>query len=425
MPGEGVVAVIKSEALNALTAAAIALPGLLQQAKAAEPPLKFETDFQYGHYSESNDRIDVDIYQGMAVIPVSQSLALKANWVVDTFSGATPVLTMPAEVAQTITGASGISAVDGSKTVTESATAIEVMTGASTRETRYGVDLGLSYYLDNLTVNISGSRSEEPDYLSHAYHIGMEWQFNKKLNSLTLGFGQNFDEIEPNTRRLQAQKSDHHVQLGFSQVLSKKSVLRISTHYTYSEGYLSNPYKKVFIQNLGSGLLDSGGFNNVYYEQRPDKRHQCAVSIGYIHYLSTLDSAFHLDYRYYRDSWDIDSHTFEMVYQQPLAKGWMLTPRLRYYSQSQASFYQLFYSQAGDDHYYSSDFRLAGFGTLSGGIKLAKDWQLKSPVSEAILFETGFEYSAHAAALQLGGQTAADLTDFNYLLFTASINLTF
>jgi len=420
------VAAIKSDTIKALTAAALSLPGMLAKAEAAQVSTQAFADFQYGHYQESDDRISVDIYQGIIVLPVSKSIELQSTWVVDTFSGATPVLTMPDSAAESTTGASGINGVDSSKNVNADEQSVQVMTGASTRETRYGVDLGFSYFLDNLTLHASGSRSEEPDYLSHGYHLGMDWEFNQKFNTISLGFGQNFDQIEPTTRSLSEEKTDHHFQLGFSQITSKKSLLRLSANYTLSKGYLSNPYKKVFIQGLAVGSdLQNGGFNKVFYENRPDKRNQWSVSLGYIQYFSALDSSLHLDYRFFTDSWDIVSHTLEAVYHQPLAKGWMLIPRLRYYTQTDAHFHQNYYSEARADNHYSSDFRLAEFGSLGGGLKLTKEWQRVSSLTESIKLEAGFEYTAHAANLKLGHHRSSSVTDFEYVLFTAAIKIQF
>jgi len=421
------VAVIKSEAIQALTAAALALPGMLPTAaEATQLETSITSDFQYGHYQESDNRISVDIFQGIVSIPVSNSLEIQTTWVVDTFSGATPVLTMPASSAHNSTGASGINGVDVSHLAIADEPVVQVMTGASTRETRYGVDLGFSYILDDLTFHASANRSEEPDYLSHGYHTGVDWEFNQKFTTLSIGFGQNFDEIKPTTRLLNSKKTDYHAELGFSQVISKQSLLHAGINYTYSHGYLSNPYKKVFIQGntMGSGL-ESGGFSHVFYENRPNNRDQWSMSIGYIQYVAALDGAIHFDYRFFADSWDISSHTFQAVYHQPIAKGWMLTPRVRCYSQTAANFYQSFYTAPRIDNTYSSDFRLAGFGTLSGGVMLTKEWQAISTFIETIKLELGFEYSTHAADLQLGGKIGTDVTDFNYLLFTSSLKIKF
>ena len=426
MQAVAVVAVIKSDAIQALTVAALALPGMVQKAEAVQLETSPKIDFQYGRYQESDDRIKVNIYQGIAIIPVSSTLEIQTNWVVDTFSGATPVLTMPEASAVISTGASGISGVDGLNPVTEDDEAVQVMTGASTRETRYGVDLGFNYILDALSFHASGSRSKEPDYLSHGYQVGLGWEFNQKFNTLSLGFGQNFDQIDPTTRSLNKEKTDRHFELGFSQIVSKKSLLRLSANYTHSNGYLSNPYKKVFIQGLAEDNgLQSGGFTNVFHENRPDKRDQWSVSLGYIQYFSALDSALHLDYRFFTDNWNIHSHTFEAVYHQPLAKGWMLIPRVRYYTQSNADFYKVFYDAPRSDNNYSSDFRLARFGTLSGGLNLSKEWQGISKYTESIKLELGFEYSSHAANLKLGGKTATDITDLEYVLFTSTIKVEF
>jgi uncharacterized protein DUF3570 len=423
---EAVVAVARNNPLTALTAAALSLPGVLPVTQAAQVEKQIKSEFQFGRYEESSDRITVDIYQGNFIIPIAKHLQAKADWTVDTFSGATPVLTMPNSVAQVTTGASGINGVDGSKTVTSNEQAIQVMTGASTRETRYGANLGLSYFIDDLSFHASGSRSKEPDYLSHGYHLGIDWEFNQKLNTLSIGFGQNFDRVEPTTRSLIEHKTDHHVQLDFSQILSKESLLRLSANYTHNDGFLSNPYKKVFIQNLNtdSGLVN-GGFDKVYYENRPGNRNQWSVSLGLIHYISWSDAALHLDYRYFTDNWGIDSHAFEAIVHQPLGNGWMVIPRVRYYSQTAAEFFQPFYSAPRSDNHYSSDFRLAGFGTLSGGLKLTKEWQRINELTESIKLEAGVEYSTHAANLQLGGQTASDITDLNYVLFTGALKISF
>lgn len=420
-----VVVVFKSDAIKALTIAALGLPGMCPTAKAVSIG-KINTDFQYGRYEESDDRISVDVFQATAVIPVSTVLEIQTNWVLDTFSGATPVLTMPQDSAQILTGASGISGVDSGHVVTENDQSVQVMTGASMRETRYGVDLGLRYQLDDLDFHASASRSEEPDYLSHSYQVGFDWGFNQKFNTLSLGFGQSYSEIEPTTRPLSEDKIDHHFEIGFSQIVSKKSLLRLSANYSHSSGYLSNPYKKVFVQGGESDIeLQSGGFSHVFYENRPEQRDQWSVSIGYIQYFSLLDSAFHLDYRFYQDSWSIASHTFEAVYHQPIAKHWMLIPRIRYYTQSKADFYQAFYQTTRNDSHYSSDFRLAGFGSLGGGLKLSREWKSLNKYAESITLEFGFEYSVHAADLQLGGEKFSNITDFDYGLFTSAVKVKF
>ena len=125
-----------------------------------------------------------------------------------------------------------------------------------------------------------------------------------------------------------------------------------------------------------------------------------------------------------------------MSWHQPIADGWQVIPRFRYYSQDKADFYQpVFDGDSGIDPStglfgaknlasYSSDYRLAGFGTLSGGIKLSKEFTELKPLTQ-LKFQTGFEYYAHKAEYQLGGNNLGTFADFGYYLVTASFNLKF
>src|SRR5439155_12996659 len=83
---------------------------------------------------------------------------------------------------------------------------------------------------------------------------------------------------------------------------------------------------------------------------------------------------------------------------QPLGGGWTITPRIRYYSQEAADFYRPFLiskqaaetpvidEETGDfigirpydpkklPANFSSDHRLSGYGALSGGVTVAKEF---------------------------------------------------
>ncbi|MGR8931519.1 MAG: DUF3570 domain-containing protein [Gammaproteobacteria bacterium] len=419
-------AATRSNTLKALTTAALALPGVSAPAHAKELLSKPTVSLQYGHYQENAKRIAVDIYQGSAVLPISKTISLTAGWVVDSFAGATPVLTLPYNLADTTSGASGINQVDSSMTATGTEQPVQVMTGASMSETRHGVELGIGHSMDNLTLHAAGARSEEPDYMSYSYQIGAERDLNNKLTTVSFEFSQNFDTIEPTTRLIREEKNDLSFKIGVSQIVDKGTVLRAGVNYLHSDGYLSNPYKKVFVQGLTDNIdLQSGGFNQVYYEKRPNNREQWAISLGYIQYLSSSDSALHLDYRYFIDNWKIQSHTLKIAYHQPIAKGWVLQPNIRYYSQTDASFYDDYFIEPRSDGHYSSDFRLAGFGSLTGGFNLSREWLNNTYLTESVKLELGFDYTTHAAGLKFDGQTASDVTDFSYILVRSSIEIRF
>ncbi|HXG28981.1 MAG TPA: DUF3570 domain-containing protein, partial [Nevskiales bacterium] len=91
------------------------------------------------------------------------------------------------------------------------------------------------------------------------------------------------------------------------------------------------------------------------------------------------DAALHADYRLYDDDWDVTAHTLDLAWHQNLPGGWRVVPGLRWYSQSQAFFYEPFYAAPRGDGFASSDYRLSPFGALSlslGVNKAVDGWVL-------------------------------------------------
>jgi hypothetical protein len=100
-------------------------------------------------------------------------------------------------------------------------------------------------------------------------------------------------------------------------------------------------------------------------DERPSDRNQLAWLTRLRHHFGDVDGTVHLDYQYYIDDWEINSHTLELAWYQDLFERITLIPSLRYYSQSQAYFYAPFYTSARSDGLRSSDYRLSPFGALS------------------------------------------------------------
>ncbi len=66
---------------------------------------------------------------------------------------------------------------------------------------------------------------------------------------------------------------------------------------------------------------------------------------------------------------------------------------------------------------YSSDHRLSGFGSLSGGVTISKQF------AKGLTLETGFEYYTHQGSLKIGGGGEASYADFDYWLANAAIKV--
>lgn len=217
------------------------------------------------------------------------------------------------------------------------------------------------------------------------------------------------------------------------------------------------------------------------FEQRPEVRNQWNGSLRYVQHIESLDAAIHAGYRIYSDDWGITSHTFDADWVQPVGMGWSITPRVRYYSQDQADFYtpMLFTNQkfekqdpifddsgrlvqvdlySGNEYSYdentdqlydtqgnlvagdkreklalnpktqlfnrnklpqnfSSDHRLSGYGALSGGVTVTKQF------TKGVALDLGFEYYTHQGSFKLGGGGENSFADFNYWTANAALSV--
>jgi hypothetical protein len=254
---------------------------------------------------------------------------------------------------------------------------------------------------------------------------------------------------------LYGKRQDWGSQLGLTQVLNKNAVLELGMGYTRSTGYMANPYKLVYVF---SGALEVGQDPNqpILYqsgqgrlEKRPEERNQFNWNLGYKQYLPPFDAALHVDYHFAHDDWGINAHTFEADWVQPLGSGWSVTPNVRYYSQSGADFYTPFLTIVGTGYdtpvrdangnpildgdgnpttmhvdttkklpdYYSSDQRLSGFGALSGGLTVAKQF------AKGISLQTGFEYYIHQGSLKIGGGGEQGFANYDYWVANAALKI--
>ncbi|MDP3331354.1 MAG: DUF3570 domain-containing protein [Methylococcaceae bacterium] len=255
---------------------------------------------------------------------------------------------------------------------------------------------------------------------------------------------------------LSGNRQDWAANLGLTQILYKDALVKFGAGYTRSTGYMANPYKVVsvfFVESADPLANDEiGPFNGVpsstipyvgsikpFLEQRPNVRDQWNFSTGYVQYINPLDAALHFDYRFFHDDWGIDAHTFEADWVQPLGSGWTVTPRLRYYTQDAADFYTPYliskqpkksFKQDADDNtvetpydasklpaHFSSDHRLSGYGALSGGLVLTKQF------AKGLTLEAGFEYYNHKGSFKLGSGGESDYADFSYYTANAALKV--
>ena len=353
-----------SPRLAALTAAAMALPGVHARAADAQGELPWGVDATHLEYSESGSRMNVRVNQASAVAPLGDAVQLKVNGIQDLMSGASPIFNAP--------GPGGRPQ--------------QVLTGASVRDRRNAGDVGLDIGLGEGRLTLRQGWSSETDYKSTWTSIEGRHDLNQKNTTLAVGAAISDDGVSshdaPDDFRTRI-KRDLYV--GVTQLVDERSLVQVSLEYSYSNGFLSDPYKLVFVQS--GGLLA---------DARPAQRRQTAASFKYLTYATPLDSALEAKGSLSNDNWGIRSGALELQWKKELPGEWRVNAGARYYAQSSADFYApLYLLPPGDTH--SSDYRLAGFGSIAWLAGVTKN------ITPHFSIELAAERSYRRAGLRWGG----------------------
>ncbi len=344
---------------------------------------------------------------------------------------------------------------------------VQTLSSASP-ETRKQGDLRFGYDWDEASLDVGAGTSAENDYNSSYGNVSGRLDFNQKLTSVNFGtsytasnteamldhdaapyiekstFGTRVQSLPNGVKLVTGSKQDWSGSLGLTQILNKSALVEGNVSYTASSGYMANPYKTVAVlfvdpnQKLGaSGQLN--GSMLAFLEQRPGERNQWTESLRYVQHIEPFDASLHLDYRFYHDDWGINAHTLSADWIQPIGKSWSVTPRVRYYSQNAASFYtpyvvskqaastvtfdvngnpvRTIYDPKLLPQNYSSDYRLSGYGALSGGLTVTKKF------AKGLELQAGVEYYTHAGSLKLGGGGEGSYADFDGYLVNAALKV--
>jgi hypothetical protein len=142
---------------------------------------------------------------------------------------------------------------------------------------------------------------------------------------------------------------------GLTHVLTPRTVVDLAANLTHQTGFLATTWHSVFVNGIEIS------------ENVPDTRWRRSIT-SRIKYSLGEDNAVELGYRFYDDSWDIRSHTYELTFSQYLFdRRLLLEPNYRYYDQRGASFYDTSFLRPLE--FMSSDPDLGGFDGRSAGLK--------------------------------------------------------
>ncbi len=82
-------------------------------------------------------------------------------------------------------------------------------------------------------------------------------------------------------------------------------------------------------------------------------------------------------------------------------------------------FYQPYFLTDRNDGYYTSDYRMAEFGSLSGGVRLSKRFE------SHIKIDAGIEYYRRESSWAFNGSNENSFADYSYTMATFTLSYTF
>lgn len=350
----------------ALIAAALALPGILPStAHAQAAPDQGVVALRYYDYRDwqpGASRMTVRSPTLYALLPLSDTATLEGSVTHDTMSGASPLF------HNTLSGASGLGVTDY----------------------RTAGDFKYTKYLDGDALAVGAAYSDERDYVSRAGLFEWRHWSDDRNRTYVVGVGATHDRIDSsNGVALHKRRETFDLLVGVTQVLNAQSIVESSITYSQGRGYYSDPYK----------LLDT----------RPDHRRVLAWLTRYNHHWPELDATVRVSYRYLHDSFGDQSHAIEASWVQSLPEGFVVTPTLRYYTQSAANFYfdPPFPQGAVEGRPYTADTRLSAFGAITAGLRVAK------AIGPDVTIDVALNFYRQRSDWRVGGSGSPDLLPFS------------
>lgn len=298
-------------------------------------------------YREDNDRISIDTTAMLIEGRPTQSTLLRARYIYDAISGASPIGTPPSK------GTHGVPL-------------------AKLEDYRNALNFGVDQQWRGHTFAPQFSYSTEHDYESFGAAYTHSFEFNQKNTRVSAGLSHDFDSVlNGSFKRAWQAKDATDGLLGISQLLGPRTILSANFTYGYTTGYLEDPYKRI--------AFESYSRNAGFRENRPAHKSRGVALLTLTQFITPADASVELSYRYHQDSFDISAHTAGLMWNQKIGKHVVVSPFVRYHTQGAADFYYALVPTALGDpiapnantpSYYSADYRLSALDTWTAGVHM-------------------------------------------------------
>ncbi|WP_378185158.1 DUF3570 domain-containing protein [Aquimarina sp. W85] len=254
--------------------------------------------------------------------------------------------------------------------------------GASKSDVLSTMKLAYSHSSDNRTTlwSVNTAIATEYDYFSIGFGGSFTKLFNQKNTELSANVNVYLDTwnaIYPSELRdlpsftpfENESRNSFSFGLGFSQILSQKLQGSLALDVTYQEGLLSTPFQRVQFLDIPDLVIQNFTYADDI-ERLPNSRLKIAGGAR-LHYYVNEKIVLRSFYRFYKDDWNIGSHTASIEMPYKLTDKFTVYPSYRFYTQSAADYFAAFNKHVSTQTYYTSDYDLSEFKANQFGLGIS------------------------------------------------------
>jgi len=244
-----------------------------------------------------------------------------------------------------------------------SSASIDVITTASPySEERTQWSLGMDYLRGNTTMSVGYTSSVESDFDAKTYSFTVSQDMFGDMTTLTLSYAIGDDLVGRSDDPSFEQDVDRQFYgVGLTQILTRNLIATLNFETITDEGFLNNPYRSVRYADAGSAIGYS--FEPELY---PNTRTSNAVGLS-MRYFLPYRAALEVNYRYFTDTWNIESNTASIEYTHPIGPftGYA---KYRYHDQTGAHFYSDLFPRPEATNFRGRDKELSPLTSQTFGI---------------------------------------------------------
>lgn len=142
----------------------------------------------------------------------------------------------------------------------------------------------------------------------------------------------------------------------FEQVINSRLQGSIALDVVYQSGYLGLPFHRVYFNNGKDSI-----------ENLPSQRFKLPIGLRLNYFLGD-NIIIRSYYRFYMDSWGLQSHTANIEVPVKITPFFSISPFYRYYIQTAAKYFAAYEVHSPQGQYFTSNYALAAFSSQSFGV---------------------------------------------------------